>query len=375
MMFTYKVIIVGAGPAGISCGIRLRQLGYECIILEKNQFPRYKCCAGGITEKTKLLLEKYGLKGFDDIVKQKLNRITITNKGKFVMTVKTDNSVYTVNRADFDYWLLMQYIQLNGCVHLSEKVLDIDNERRILRTDKAEYRYTYLIGADGAKGLTSRMFGKPDMKYAFAVQQEMAADDLPNFRDRHRITVDASVGKDGYRWIFPHGEKAVKGLATSHTGVRDYKSLLSDDYEVMGAFLPFRNKIGSITNGSNVFLIGDAAGLVDSITGEGIYTALKSGEIAAETFGTIEPAFFYEARIGDIRKTINRSTNYAWIIYKFKAILLPIAARMPKLVKYIIDEEILMYKNNYSLSGFIKSLIKEFIGKPKQMTMVHKKYE
>ena len=58
----YKVIIIGAGPAGIAMALNLIKLDIkDILVIEKYKFPRYKCCAGYITNKTKKEYEKLGL--------------------------------------------------------------------------------------------------------------------------------------------------------------------------------------------------------------------------------------------------------------------------------------------------------------------------
>ena len=108
-MIKKDVIIIGGGPAGSSCALKLKEFGLNALILDKYEFPRLKLCAGWITPRVYQLLNMdeypHGIIEFN-----KIHIFYYTNKNKEInFTAKTKQ--YSIRRYEFDHWLLKEVVQ------------------------------------------------------------------------------------------------------------------------------------------------------------------------------------------------------------------------------------------------------------------------
>jgi len=178
---------------------------------------------------------------------------------------------------------------------MNEKVIDLGQniDGVLVKTDKREYRSRFLIGADGASGLVARTFGlNGDIEWGMAWEAEVKS--TPEILQKYYDTVflDWGTFPGGYAWIFPKNDHFSIGIGgPAHMANRMpeyYKTFInSTDIPVVTTIsnrshpLPVRTNKGQFHSG-RVLIAGDAAGLTDALTGEGIYWAVKSGMMAAE---------------------------------------------------------------------------------------------
>lgn len=277
-MKKYDVIIIGAGPAGVSCAKVLKDNNISFCIIEKNKFPREKLCGGGLTNKSVNILKKLGLK---------IDKIKSLGKRNMKMVYKSiskdfllDNDIVMIDRIEFDYNNLKQVVYNN--YFEEEKLINIDNN--ILFTDKDKYEFKYIVFADGVNGYSRKFI--TNRKYGFCVEYDAKI-------DYSEIVLDFNIINGGYGWIFPKLNHTVIGLGNFTKKRENYKELLInfakkynieiDESKIRGYHIPvFSKRIykKSVINDKYI-LIGDAASLVDSVSGEGIYYALLSGMISA----------------------------------------------------------------------------------------------
>lgn len=125
-MRNYDVVIVGAGPAGISLAYLLLHNRINVAVIDRENFPREKLCGGLITEKTKQLYENIFQEEFSDFV-------TLTNEVNFVIDRKPISKIYTnknfyfVNRYDFDFKLFQKYLNDGGVAYTGKRIKQINN--------------------------------------------------------------------------------------------------------------------------------------------------------------------------------------------------------------------------------------------------------
>lgn len=280
-MREYDVIIVGCGPAGIASAKLLKQAKISFCIIEKNKFPREKLCGGGLTHKTATLLNKFGLNlngiktFFCDsamLVNKKVNRI-----------LKLGNDIIMVDRLEFDY---NNFKQLNDIdIFEEENIKEIDDN--ILITDKRKYKFKYIIFADGVNGYSRKLIDNREFGFCL----EYNTNQIFN-----KAILDFSVIDYGYGWIFPKKDfitigvgkfnsKKINYLKALNLFANKYNVNLEDKSKIRGYNIPVYNK--NIFKKSVILnkyiLVGDAASLVDPVSGEGIYYALVSGMMAAES--------------------------------------------------------------------------------------------
>ncbi|EHL19634.1 hypothetical protein HMPREF9628_01446 [Peptoanaerobacter stomatis] len=347
----YTVVIVGAGPAGVSAAYHLKKNNIDCCLIDKSKFPRFKLCGGLITEKTLILLNNYGFSDFNKIIKDKINKVNILSNGKNVITTETTKYFNLVDRMEFDNWFLEKYIEIGGIALLGKRVSKINLDQKELVVDNTNITFDYVIAADGAKGISSKIINREPLKYAFGLETDIDTNLCDN--DKHSIDLDVSIAKNGYYWRFPKNNKTTLGFAFSFDKDIDYselsRKLLPDNCVIRGAFLPYGNRIKVVSDKRGMLLVGDAAGFVDAITGEGTYYAIKSGEIAANAIMTNSPIEEYIKNTLYICKEVNKSWKFISKFYKFRYIILRLIPNHKKFFSFICDYQVSTQKCDFSI--------------------------
>jgi len=293
MNFSADVIIAGAGPAGCTAAYYLSGKGVRVLVLEKESFPRYKSCGGGLTYKTTRVLP-YNI---STVIEKEVKKVTFSSKFKEEFTKSSDSVlITTVMRNSFDAFLLDKAIHEGAEIKYGVKVTSVTNEVSHVRVQSSQGDYTakLMIGADGANSITARMAGliMRNMYMGFAIEYELEVS--PAIMDKYSETIHLDWGTlpTGYAWIFPKKDHLSIGVGC-HQSLAPYLKKYYNkfiDYKELGSArvismkghpLPSGNIRNMISAGS-VLLAGDAAGLVDPLTGEGLYYAICSGRIAAE---------------------------------------------------------------------------------------------
>jgi geranylgeranyl reductase family protein len=320
MSFDADVIVVGAGPAGSLAAFFLASEGASVILLEKSTFPRYKVCGGGLTHK--ILAEiPFNLFG---IIETTIHSIRFSREfGNVYIRNSSEPLMYCTMRSDLDNFLLQQASEAGTKVRTGEQVAEFVQERKgiTVTTKTRSYRSKLMIGAEGASGIISRTAGLRDfIEQGLAWEAEVTADpdDLKTYANT--VFLDWGTLPGGYAWIFPkkdHFSIGVGGPATLSKLMLPYydrfmssirqkntpSSILhSSSFDLRlptsnlhppSSGIRFHETISlrswpilvrtkkAMFHAGNVLVAGDAAGLGDPLTGEGIYYAVKSGKLAA----------------------------------------------------------------------------------------------
>jgi len=289
------VIVAGAGPAGSLAAYELALRGIPVLILEKSRFPRYKVCGGGLTFK---ILQEIP---FDvtPVLQTRIHDIVFSRglKDRFARH-SPDPLMYCTDRADFDSFLLEQAVGAGARVMHGIHVTGVrqDQAGTEVVTRSGVFRSTLVIGADGAAGMVARSAGlRENIQPGLAWEAELAADPESLRSFACTVFLDWGTFPGGYGWVFPkkdHFSLGVGGPAVLAGQMKEYYSrfvgyLKSDSgcgMQDMISFkswpIPVRVKKGLFHRG-RVMVAGDAAGLTDPLTGEGIYYAIRSGKLAA----------------------------------------------------------------------------------------------
>ncbi len=277
----YDYLIVGAGLAGSMLGYLLQKEGYKVIILEKQILSnKKKLCAGIITPKTySLLISEFPKQDIDNIIKTQFCECDIVDKTK--ITLK-DIDIKIVDRKQLDDYILEQYLKLGGKVVEKCKIDNIDFRNSIITSNIKQYRFKYLIGADGTLSCVRKAISGKIQSKNFALES------FQTTTEQLRLTVEFVDKYKGYNWIIPMKEVVCIGTGNISQEIKiggifdDLANRYKLDNSKKGAFLPTGNSI--LLNKGNTYLLGDAAGLISPITGEGIYYALYSAQTLFKCF-------------------------------------------------------------------------------------------
>ena len=350
----YDVIIVGAGPAGISTALHLAKLAPELIsrtlILEKAHHPRPKLCGGGILPDAEVVLRQLGL-DITEVPHVDVDwahfdfdgrgmRMRATKEGKFAFRV--------IRRHEFDAWLAAKARERGFIIHENTVVKGITATEAgvVVRTDRGEYHAEVVVGADGSNSVVRRaIIPQEDLHVARLLEIVTEPKPEKSFHKQSDSYFDFVIipqGIQGYVWDFPAVEngKAVRVRGIFDSNVLSYKAdvplrfaldeelgrhgLHLSDYKLEGH--PIRwFEAKSEFSAPRVLLVGDAAG-TDALFGEGISSALGYGWFAAraiqEAFTNKDFSFRgYKRSIlkAELGKALRRRTWMARFFYRLRS--------------------------------------------------------
>lgn len=359
-MKNIDVVIVGGGPAGISLAYILHQKKISCCIVDKAVFPREKLCGGLVTQKTVDIYRKiYG--DSEMPYKVKTDVVGLYFQHKCVNKVKTDYPFLLVNRFDFDYNLVTRYKKCGGIIYEGVTICEINTEINYIKLSNGEeITYKYLVGADGANSVIRKYVDKkyrPD-GLCMEINKECAIKDK-------EIQLHFGVLNKGYGWIFPKNDTLTIGyggvINANKNIAKGFDNYLSDcNLEIRekakGFPLTFGTYVKKPYNG-NIFLIGDAAGLTDPVTGEGLYYAFLSAYVLANSLDLKNPlksGLNYYQSVKKLQKTIKsvrRMRNFF-----FKPMIMRWAMKIfmkhPNTIKFTCDNAISFYRIPFSKLPF-----------------------
>lgn len=366
----YDVIITGAGPAGSSAAYYLASAGLNVLLLDKSAFPRLKVCAGGLPPH----VNQYNFK-IDGIIESKCNKVIYSFKGK--SKVELDFGTFTIDmimRKEFDYFLLNRAKSAGTKVQEKEILLnaEIKNDIINLFTDKNTYKCKYLIGADGALSKVNQIFnivGKHNIGVTVNAEVRLKPEKFKDFVNT--VYLDMGDCSKGYFWSFPKKEHVSIGMGSLEKKYPNFKKIFLKNFkninikdddiisisDLKGAPLPYFNKKEKLNKG-NILLTGDAANLVDSLSGEGIFYAIKSGELSAKSIinaenkkNTIDN---YNFMLKDIIQNLEYSKKFADIFFKYPKISYYLGVRN-KMVNNLFKEMVTSNKTYADLYKTVKS--------------------
>ena len=315
-MKKYDVIVVGCGPAGIAAAKVLEKSNLSFCIIEKSKFPRFKLCGGGLTNKSQKILKKLYIK-LDTLDSFDCQKVKIVAKD-ISKEIELENKIIMVDRSEFDY---NNFKQINPEHLFTEENITSISENT-LTTNKDSYEFKYIIFADGVNGYSKKLIKSHD--FAFCIECDVDEKTTETIFDFEAV-------KDGYCWIFPKKKKTTIGLMSSNKKTPDYLKLLCDfakknnftidKTNIKGYHIPIFSKetYKKSVIDDKYILVGDAASLVDPVTGEGIYYALVSGMYAAQSIMEVKDdkklSEIYFEKTKNLYNSLNKRTKASKLLY------------------------------------------------------------
>jgi geranylgeranyl reductase family protein len=287
-MERFDAIIVGAGPAGSSTALRLASAGAHVLLLDKASFPREKPCGGGVTERA---LRECPT-DIQSVVEQVVDRIEFSFRGR--RTVSRGGCrplVHMTQRQRLDELLVERAAAAGAVFRDGVRVEDIS--ARGTRVDGRPVACELLIGADGVNGGSARSLGLGgDNVYAVALEGNLPLRDVVEAeRWRGVLALELGTLLGGYGWIFPkadHLNIGVGGWQSEGRHIREHfrafclRSGFDPDAIVdRRGYRLVARRPGCTLASPRALIVGDAAGLVDPLLGDGISAALVSARLAA----------------------------------------------------------------------------------------------
>ncbi len=309
---TYDVIVVGGGPAGATCARHAARLGLDVLLIEKRVHPRRKACGGGITLRVVDVLDF----SIGSVIEREQCGLRLhAPSGIEVVEKRSTPTGYTIRREDFDNLLLRQAESADAEVIEGVRVVDVieGSDAVEVITDDRNYRGQVLVGADGVNSTVARKTGiktrweDDEVCLCIEASVPMGPEDIVRlFGDPeehgNRILIEIYFGAlvHGYAWAFAKRAEVSLGIGALVSELHDLRGAWKKFVGVIeerggvkcdlssetAARVPLAGPIKRMYS-SHTLLAGDAAGFVSPATGEGIYYAIESGRIAAETANDI----------------------------------------------------------------------------------------
>lgn len=288
---TFDIVIVGAGPGGLACAEKAASLGLSTLVLERKETLGVKVCAGGITWNG--LIRKVS----DDLAERQFCKQYIYTRRQQVCLCADSPIIATVDRQRLGQWMadrarqagavIRENCQVTTLYHKSLSYLDKETRK----DHRVSFRF--LVGSDGSTSMVRRFLGLSTGAKGIGINYQVEGE----YSDME-WHLDSEQFGSGYAWIFPHKKTVSIGAYCDHnilTAKALHSSLLNwgaqrgfhlSDSKASAEYINFDYQ-GYRFN--NIFLVGDAAGLASALTGEGIYSAIISGESVAKSI--FDPTF------------------------------------------------------------------------------------
>jgi geranylgeranyl reductase family protein len=356
MNLDYDVVVVGAGPGGSTAARFCAQAGLKTLLIEKERLPRYKPCGGCLPLKAIRLL------GFDlsTVVENTIYGVKFTYCLKDPFFIQSNEPIASlVMRDRFDQFLIEKALEKGAGLLDGERVAGVRDRGTGVEVELARgerFQCEYLIGADGPESVVAKSLSLSLPQgdgNGIGVESEIPFEPAIDFpkKELHLIHLDFGRIPNGYGWVFPKSE----GLSIGIGGMlREGKKVNPRQYfvdflkglnyldkvkveRIIGHSLtPFYDERQRVSEG-RFLLVGDAGHMIDPLTGEGIYYALRSGMLAAEAIieskkKGISPSELYQTSVhAHIFENLKWALDLSQVVFRFTKLAYRTLQRYPGL--------------------------------------------
>ncbi|BCB82671.1 geranylgeranyl reductase family protein [Phytohabitans flavus] len=288
----WDVAVVGGGPAGLSAAYAAARAGARTVVLEKATHPRYKTCGGGLIGTSLAAVRER----IDVPADDRVDRATFTLDGRREITRSSGSPLLSmVRREAFDHALRKAAADAGAEVRERVTVRGLDDAggHVVVRPSSGTpVAARAVIGADGSSGITSRHVGVAYAQVDLGLELELPIPPPVQERWRGRLLIDWGPIPGSYAWVFPKGDRLTVGVIAERGKGAATKAYLRRFVERLGlsgiepvhdsGHLTRCRAADSPLRRGRVLVAGDAGGLLEPWTREGISFALRSGTYAGE---------------------------------------------------------------------------------------------
>ena len=317
-MQRYDALVVGAGPAGSSTAIHLARAGAQVLLVDKARFPRDKPCGGGLTGRA---LKRIPVDP-SPVVERDVDRFELRLRyGSSFARAHDAPLIRMTQRRLLDAFLVEQAVAAGVELRDGVKVEEIEPSETgvAARVGGAPVHGGVLVGADGANGVVARAIGVDEgIVRGVALEGNVPLEAIRVDDVERTAVIELAALPGGYGWVFPKGDHAnlgVGGWGSEGPRLRDHLARLAMAHgvdpgaltQLRGHRLPMR-RLGTPAGSGRTLLVGDAAGLVDPLSGDGMYEAFVSARLAADAI-VAEDLDGYTAALSG---TLDRHAAASW---------------------------------------------------------------
>jgi len=314
----FDVLVVGAGPAGSTAAYRLAEAGASVLLADKAKFPRDKPCGGGLTMRAVRQLPF----SVEPVVEDRTMRVRFgLDFTRRIERTVDEPLVLMTQRKRLDAHLVEQAASAGAEFRDGVKVtgLELGDNGVEARVDGSRVTAAHALLADGANGVSARAVGlDAGREHGVALEANVPYGVVREEDYRGLLCLELANVPGGYGWVFPKGDHVnvgVGGWEREGPRLREHLARFCREYgipessleDVRGYRLPLVKPGARLTKG-RVALLGDAAGLVDPLSGDGIYEAFLSAKLAtaAVLAGDLEG---YDR---ELRRALSSQLSAAW---------------------------------------------------------------
>ncbi len=307
-MERYDVLVVGAGPAGSATAMHLARGGARVLLADKARFPRDKPCGGGLTGRAL----RHVPCDVEPVVEHVVDRMVVRAGYRSKVTKASSKPLIRMTqRRRLDQHLAEQAAVAGADFRDGTAVseIDVDDDGVTATVGGSRARTSFLVGADGANGVVARALDLDEgIVRGVALEGNVSWGALARSPYEETAWVELGVVPGGYGWVFPKGDHAnlgVGGWLSEGPRLRGHLDALAREHRVdpaslesvRGHRLPMR-RLGTPASAGRVLLVGDAAGLVDPLSGDGMYEAFVAARLAADAILAARPESYDAALAG-----------------------------------------------------------------------------
>jgi geranylgeranyl reductase family protein len=295
----WDVAVSGAGPAGLAAASAAATAGARTVVIERAKHPRYKTCGGGLIGTSVSAVGDMQVP-----IREQIYSVTFSLRMEREYTRTCDSPILAmVFRDEFDNELRKKAETAGAVLIEQSTVRGIDQDEGAVTTrltDGSKVRAKVLVGADGSAGVSGKYAEASFRQVDLGLEVELHVSDAVRDQWRGRVLLDWGSIPGSYAWIFPKEDRLTVGVISERghgKKTREYLEKILERHglnsferlQASGHLTRCRTN-GSPLRSGRVLLAGDAAGLLEPWTREGISFALRSGALAGEVAASASTA-------------------------------------------------------------------------------------